>query len=75
LEENIDVALAIFEINTKLFPNAWNAHNSYGEALRKKARLKESLASFQKSVQLNPENQFGVNAISELEKELETEQE
>ena len=70
LKENIDASIAIFEINIKLFPNDWNTYNNYGEALRKKGRLEESLESYQKSVQLNPENQTGLNLITELEEEM-----
>ncbi len=70
LEENIDASIAIFEINIRLFPNDWNTYNNYGEALRKKGRFEESLESYQKSVQLNPENQTGLNSITELEEEM-----
>ncbi|WP_425636522.1 serine hydrolase [Algoriphagus yeomjeoni] len=70
LKENIDASIAIFEINIKLFPNDWNAYNNYGEALRKKGRLEESLESYQKSVQLNPENQTALNSVTELEEEM-----
>ncbi|MGH1432884.1 MAG: serine hydrolase [Lewinella sp.] len=70
LGENIDASIAIFEINIRLFPNDWNTYNNYGEALRKKGRFKESLESYQKSVQLNPENQTGLNLIRELEEEI-----
>lgn len=36
----------------------------------KKGRLEESLESYQKSVKLNPENQTGLNSITELEEEM-----
>lgn len=70
LEENIEASISIFEINIRLFPDDWNAYNNYGEALRKKGRFEESLESYQKSVQLNPENQTGLNSITELEEEM-----
>ncbi|MEO9893270.1 serine hydrolase [Aurantibacter sp.] len=70
LEENSDASIVIFEINIKLFPNDWNTYNNYGEALRKKGRFEESLESYQKSVQLNPENQTGLNSITELKKAM-----
>jgi tetratricopeptide (TPR) repeat protein len=70
-ENNVDASIAIFEINIKLFPESWNVYDSYGEALRKIGRLQESLDNYQKSVELNPQNQSGMNAIAELEQELE----
>ncbi len=70
LAENVDAAIAIFEINIRLFPDAWNTYDGYGEALRKKGRLEESLESYYKSVELNPENQNGLNSIAELEAEM-----
>src|SRR6056297_134232 len=70
LEENIDASIAIFEINIRLFPNAWNTYDNYGEALRKKGRLEESLKSYKKSVQLYPKNLSGLNSITELEEEM-----
>ena len=70
LEENIDASMAIFEINIRLFPNAWNTYVNYGEALRKKGRLEESVKSYKKSVQLYPENPSGLISIAELEEEM-----
>ncbi|WP_282135416.1 serine hydrolase [Seonamhaeicola maritimus] len=72
LEENIDASIMIFEINIRLFPDNPILYNSYGEALRKKGRLEESLKNYRKSVELNPNNQQGISAITELEKELES---
>lgn len=69
-ENNIDASIAIFEINIKLFPDSWNVYDSYGEALRKIGRHKESHDNYRKSVELNPQNQSGVNAIIELEEKL-----
>ena len=69
-KNNIDASLSVFEINIKLFPDSWNVYDSYGEALRKIGRLQESHENYRKSVELNPENQSGLNAITELEEEL-----
>jgi D-alanyl-D-alanine-carboxypeptidase/D-alanyl-D-alanine-endopeptidase len=69
-ENNIDASIAVFEINIKLFPDSWNVYDSYGEALRKIGRFKESHDNYRKSVELNPQNQSGLNAIIELEEKL-----
>ena len=62
---------ACLEINIKLFPDSWNAYDSYGEALQESGRLDESLNNYRKSLELNPENQHGLNVIAELEEQLE----
>ena len=69
-EDNIDASIAIFEINIKLFPDSWNVYDSYGEALREIGRFQESHDNYQKSVEINPQNQSGLNAIIELEEKL-----
>lgn len=69
-ENNMDAAMAIFEINIRLFPDSWNVYDSYGEALRKIGRFEESLDNYRRSVNLNPQNHHGLNAIAELEKKL-----
>ena len=71
LDENVDASLTVFEINIRLFPDVSNPYDSYGEALRKKGQLEESLKNYRKSVELDPENQHGLNMIGELENELE----
>lgn len=70
LEVNVDASIAIFEISKRLFPKDWNVFDNYGEALRKKGRLKESLKNYKKSVEINPENRSGLTSIIELEEEI-----
>jgi CubicO group peptidase (beta-lactamase class C family) len=69
-EDNFEAALAVFEINIQLFPESWNVYESYADALRRVNRLKESLANYQKSLELNPQNNNVLKAISEIENEL-----
>lgn len=67
---NLDASLAILKINVRLFPEAWNTYDSYGQVLKEKGLLEESLKNYSKSVELNPENQYGLKIIAELEREL-----
>lgn len=69
-KNSIDASFAVFEINMVIFPDSWNVYDSYAEALRRIGRLQESYENYQKSVELNPQNQGGLNAITELEEEL-----
>lgn len=65
-EEKNEDALKIFKLNTELYPNAFNTHDSYGECLLKLGRKEEALKAYKKSVELNPENKFGIEAIKKI---------
>lgn len=49
-------ALAIFKMNTELYPEGFNTFDSYGECLVKTGRIEEGLAAYKKSLELNPDN-------------------
>jgi putative CocE/NonD family hydrolase len=55
----IDTAVAIFALNVEAYPDAWNQHDSLGEALMISGDINGAIASFQRSVQLNPDNDNG----------------
>lgn len=61
-------ALKIFKMNTELYPEAYNTHDSYGECLVKIGRTKEGIAAYKKSIELNPKNENAKKIIAELEK-------
>ena len=54
--EEYDNARKIFKLNTKLFPNAFNTHDSYGESLLALNKKEEGIKAYKKSVELNPNN-------------------
>lgn len=56
-EDNKTDALQIFELNTKLYPEAFNTFDSYGECLLALGRKKEGLSAYAKSLELNPKNE------------------
>lgn len=49
-------ALAIFKLNTVLYPNSANTFDSYGECLLKLNHKQEGLKAYKKSLDLNPKN-------------------
>ncbi|MEM6804499.1 MAG: serine hydrolase [Bacteroidota bacterium] len=53
----IKLALSIFKLNTEEFPTSWNVYDSYGEALLLNGAETEALKMYQKSLNLNPENE------------------
>jgi pimeloyl-ACP methyl ester carboxylesterase len=64
--EKLDNALEVFKLTTLLFPNSFNAYDSYGEALLKSNRKAEAIEMYEKSIQLNPENENGKKVLQQL---------
>lgn len=64
----ISQALETFRINTELFPQSYNTFDSYGEALFKDNQKEKALIMYQKSLELNPDNENGKRMIQELKK-------
>jgi pimeloyl-ACP methyl ester carboxylesterase len=51
-EQDIDAAIAIFELNAREYPDAPNPHDSLGDGYAATGRLEEALASYRRAVQL-----------------------
>ena len=64
--EELEKAIAIFKLNTQAFPYAWNAYDSYGEALLAQGKRNRAIENYKKSIQLNPENENGKTVLKEL---------
>jgi len=62
-KNQVDAALAIFEINVKEFPESFNVYDSYGEALMKNGQKEEAIVNYKKSLELKPGN---INAVEML---------
>lgn len=65
----MEEAIAIFTMNTKWYPNSWNAYDSLGEAHLTAKNNDEALENYRKSVKLNPMNSYGIEVIENLTKE------
>jgi CubicO group peptidase (beta-lactamase class C family) len=61
-----DKALEVLKTNLELFPNGWNAYDSYGEILLKFGRKEEAIKMYQKSIELNPQNEGGKKILEQL---------
>jgi tetratricopeptide (TPR) repeat protein len=59
-------ALAIFKLNIKAYPEAYNPYDSYGEALLKTGDTANAIVNYKKSVELNPGNTGGIEVLKEL---------
>ncbi len=49
-------ALAVFELNTRVFPQAYNTWDSLGEAHMVLGNDEEAIRAYERSLQLNPDN-------------------
>ncbi|PKD21523.1 tetratricopeptide repeat protein [Salegentibacter salinarum] len=63
-ENKLEEALKVLQLNTELYPEASNPWDSYGEILLKLGREKAAIKAYQKSLELDPNNE---NAIKVLE--------
>lgn len=59
-------ALEFFKLNVYLFPESWNAYDSYGEILLKSGDKAKAVEMYKKSIVLNPENQNGKAILKRL---------
>ena len=66
----VDVAVRVFEQNTRDFPASSNVWDSYGEGLRAADRLEESIAMYRKAIELDPSNANARRYVAEMEEEL-----
>jgi putative intracellular protease/amidase/TolA-binding protein len=60
------VALAIFQLNVKAFPDSANAFDSLGEACMKAGNKKEAVTNYRKSIALDPSNENGKKMLAQL---------
>ena len=65
LQKN-DNSLQTFSSGTLIFPKSWNIYDSYGEALLQCGKKEEAIKMYQKSVELNPENENGKKVLKNL---------
>ena len=64
-------ALAVFKLNTELYPDAFNTYDSYGEALLEDGQTELAIENYRKSVELNPGNTGGIDVLKKLGVEVE----
>jgi tetratricopeptide (TPR) repeat protein len=67
-KNNYQIAIPIFKLNTELYPQAWNTFDSLGEAYMLNGQYQLSLINYSRSVELNPNNSYGIQQINKLKK-------
>lgn len=66
--KNIDIANALFEINTKIFPESANAYDSYAECLMAMGKKEEALKNYQIAIDKDKDGATAENAKQMIEK-------
>jgi 3-oxoadipate enol-lactonase len=59
-------AIKLFKINTTAFPGSWNVYDSLGEAYLKDGQVDLAVKNYEKSLELNPNNENARRALKEL---------
>ena len=63
----IDDAIEIFKLNIELFPEAFNTYDSLGEAYMIKGNKELAIKNYEKSIELNPDNENGKKMLEKLQ--------
>ncbi len=65
-EEKVPLAVAVFRANAGFYPGSWNVYDSLAEALLRAGDRAGAIANYERSVQMNPENANGVQALERI---------
>ncbi len=67
-QKNYKDAIVIFELNTMSYPQSANAWDSYAEAYMNEGQIELAIKYYNKSLDLNPQNQNAINMIKKIMK-------
>jgi CubicO group peptidase (beta-lactamase class C family) len=65
--DRIEDAIEIFKLNVVAFPASFDVYDSLGEAYMLNENKDLAIQSYKKSIELNPENQNGIEMLRDLE--------
>ena len=65
-DEKIDEAIFLLKINVESFPESWNCYDSLGEAYMNAGKTELAIKNYEKSIELNPENETGIEFLKKL---------
>ncbi|WP_055443357.1 serine hydrolase [Lacinutrix himadriensis] len=64
--EKVDEAVSVFKLIVDTFPKSSNAYDSYAEGLMTQGNNEQAIVNYKKSVELNPNNQNGIDFLKKL---------
>ena len=65
--KKIDEAFLVFTLNTKIYPDGFNAFDSLGECLFQLDKKSDGIKAYKQSLALNPKNENARKIINENE--------
>jgi glyoxylase-like metal-dependent hydrolase (beta-lactamase superfamily II) len=65
-EEKYEEAIAVFAMNVDMYPESWNVYDSLGEAYMKSGQHDLAVLNYEKSLELNPDNENGKRMLEEI---------
>jgi carboxyl-terminal processing protease len=65
-DERFDDAIGVFELYVELLPQDANSYDSLGEAFMKRGDTEEAIANYERSLELNPDNDNAVQMLDKL---------
>lgn len=63
---NKELAIEVFKQNVKFFPDYWNSYDSLADALARAGETETAIKMYEKSIELNPNNEGGKKALQRL---------
>jgi hypothetical protein len=63
---NLDAAIAILKLNAEEYPNSFNVYDSLGEACMINGDIANAILNYEKSLELNPDNENARNMIAKM---------
>jgi len=64
--KKITEAIGVFKMNVEAFPKSFNTYDSLGEAYAVAGEKELAIKNYEKSLQLNPNSQSGIEALKKL---------
>jgi len=64
--KKINDAIQVFKLNVQEYPRHWNCYDSLGEAYMNAGQKDLAIQNYEKSVELNPQNENGINMLKKL---------
>jgi tetratricopeptide (TPR) repeat protein len=61
-----DDAIDVFKLQVRDYPKYWNSYDSIGEAYMKAGQKDLAIANYEKSIELKPDNQNGIDRLKKL---------
>jgi len=68
-DNEVEAAMSVFVLNTKLYPESWNVYDSLGEACLAAGKLDCARKQYEKSLEINPENENGKLMLMKIDNE------